>query len=585
MRQNKLLRFVLFWGLLLVILVVPAGQIGAEAVQSASAIDSAGYEGAQFVHTATTANISGHWTEIDHPLTNNRPNAIVQVTQNWNPGSTSGVYNDHAIGVWYDAVSKKWAIFNQDFAAMPAGADFNVFIPDVGPASFVHAAAPGNIFSHWTEIDNPLTNNNPEAIVHVTQNWNPGNGAGVYNDHPLGVWYNDSTGKWAIFNQDFAVIPTGADFNIFVPGAESNHFVHSATAGNINGHWTKVDHPLANNNPNAILHVTHNFNPGNSSGTYNPHEFGVYYRPSDGRWAIFNQDFAAMPEGADFNIFIPYADPAAFGHQAAAGNISGHWTAIDHPLANETPNAMVHVTQNWNPGGGVGIYNDHAMGVWYAVSKQKWAVFNQDIAPMPEGAAFNILIPTVDFSTFVHRANSTNITGNWTLIDHPLINDDPDAVLHVTQNWNPSGTGIVYNNHPVGVAYNNGPGRWVVFNQDLAAMPDGASFNVLIPPQDEKTFVHAATAGNITNNWTDIDHPLINGNPAALLHVTQNWNPGDGPGVYNNHEIGVYYKPSNGRWAIFNQDKAPMAVGADFNVTITLNQEYVYLPVVMENYP
>jgi len=169
--------------------------------------------GVQFVHTATAANIISNWTDIDNPLANNNPDAIVLVTQNWNPGDVGGTYNDHPIGVWYDG--SKWAIFNQDIADMPVDAAFNVMIPTAGTAVFVHTATAANIISNWTDIDNPLTNNNPDAIVLVTQNWNPGGAGGTYNSHPIGVWYDGS--KWAIFNQDLADMPVNASFNVLIP--------------------------------------------------------------------------------------------------------------------------------------------------------------------------------------------------------------------------------------------------------------------------------------------------------------------------------------------------------------------------------
>jgi hypothetical protein len=50
------------------------------------------------------------------------------------------------------------------------------------------------------------------------------------------------------------------------------------------------------------------------------------------------------------------------------------------------------VTPNWNPGGAGGTYNDHPIGVWYHDAAQKWAVFNQDRASMPDGAAFNVVV-------------------------------------------------------------------------------------------------------------------------------------------------------------------------------------------------
>jgi hypothetical protein len=440
-----------------------------------------GAPGAQFVHTATAANISSNWTDIDHPLTNGNPNAIVFVTQNWNPGDTSGQYNDHSIGVWYNNGTGKWAIFNQDIAPMPEGADFNVFIPTVDSSVFVHTASLANITSNWTEIDHPLTNDNPNAIVFVTQNYNPGGIGGQYNDHEIGVWYNTTTGRWAIFNQDIANMPAGVDFNVFIPTSDSSVFVHSATVSNITSNWTEIDHPLTNGNPNAIVHVTQNWNPGGTSGQYNNNSIGVWYNNSTGRWAIFNQDFFVdMPEGVDFNVIIPALDSSVFVHTASADNISLNWTVIDHPLTNDNPNAIVHVTQNWNPAGTGGQYNNHSIGVWYISSSGRWAIFNQDIAGMPEGVDFNVSIPTVDSSVFVHAATAANITSNWTEIDHPLTNDNPNSIVFVTQNWNPGDTSGEYNDHSIGVWYNSSTGRWAIFNQDITNMPDGVDFNVSV---------------------------------------------------------------------------------------------------------
>jgi hypothetical protein len=581
--------FALSCVLALAVSLVPLPIVGAQRSEVAGVVETrdlfsaaADLPGAWFVHTATAANISSNWTEIDHPLTNNKPNAIVLVTQNWNPGGTGGVYNNHPIGVWYRSSTKKWAIFNQDIAAMPIGADFNVLIPTAGAGAFVHTATAANISSNWTDIDHPLSNNNPNAIVLVTQNWNPGGGSGQYNDHAIGVWYNSSTLKWAIFNQDIAAMPAGADFNVLIRTAGRDAFVHTATAANITSNSTFIDHPFSNNNPNAIVLVTQNWNPGGGSGKYNDHPIGVWYSTTAKKWAIFNQDIASMPIGADFNVLIPVTDLAAFVHTATAANITSNSTFIDHPLTNNNPHAIVLATQNWNPGGTGGIYNDHAIGVWYSTGAKKWAVFNQDIAAMPPGAAFNVLIPPVDTSVFVHTATAANITSHWTVIDHPLTNNRPNAIVLVTQNWNPSGGGGKYNDHAIGVWYVSATKKWAIFNQDFAAMPAGADFNVLIPTAGADAFVHTATAANVTSNWTVIDHPLSNNNPNAIVLVTQNWNPSGGSGQYNDHAIGVWYISSAKKWAIFNQDRAAMPAGADFNVVVIPHYK-VYIPLVLRD--
>ena len=86
----------------------------------------------------------------------------------------------------------------------------------------------------------------------------------------------------------------------------------------------------------------------------------------------------------------PESDGTVYVHRATAENISNNSTYLDDPLINNNPNAVVSVTQNWNPGGGTGTYNNHPVGVWYDPNIKRWAVFNQDRAAMPEGAAFNI---------------------------------------------------------------------------------------------------------------------------------------------------------------------------------------------------
>jgi len=536
--------------------------------------------GVRFVHTATVGNVVSNWTYIDHVSTNYKPNAIVLVTQNWNPGGIGGTYNDHAIGVWYDSFENKWAIFNQDIVSMPVDASFNVLIPATSTDVFTHTATVGNSISNWTYIDHARTNNNPNAIMLVTQNWNPGGVGSTYNDHPIGVWYDGGENKWAIFNQDIASMPVDAAFNVLIPPDDGDLFVHTATTTNLIAQSTFIDHPLTNGNPNAIVLVTQNWNPGGVGSTYNNHAIGVWYSNSTKKWAIFNQDKVNMPVGAAFNVLIPATDTAAFVHTATATNIISNSTFIDHPFTNGDPNAIVLVTQNWNPGGVGGTYNNHAIGVWYSFGAQKWAIFNQDIAAIPIGASFNVLVPSVDTAVFVHFGRTTNISGQSTFIDHPLTNENPNAVVLVTQNWNPSGVGNTYNDHPIGVWYSNSLKKWAIFNQDIASMPAGAAFNVMIPKQDSNIFVHTATAGNTVSNWTNIDHPLTNVNLGAIVLTTQNWNPGGVGGTYNNHAIGVWYSNSSKKWAVFNQDIVAMPLSSAFNVLVINNN--VYIPIVFK---
>ena len=99
-----------------------AAETGAPGENGSEPIDSV------FVHRATTESISSNSTYLDNRLINGNPDAILSVTQNWNPEGADGTYNDHCVGVWYDGPTGRWAIFNEDRAEMPEGAAFNVVV-------------------------------------------------------------------------------------------------------------------------------------------------------------------------------------------------------------------------------------------------------------------------------------------------------------------------------------------------------------------------------------------------------------------------------------------------------------------------
>ncbi|MGI8909384.1 MAG: sortase, partial [Rubrobacteraceae bacterium] len=208
-------------------------------------------------------------------------------------------------------------------------------------------------------------------------------------------------------------------------------------------------------------------------------------------------------------------------------------------------------------------------------------IYNEDREPMPDGAAFNVaVVPDPDWP--VHRATPGNTAGNSTYLDIPPANGNPDVQLLITRTRN---SGDEYNDHPVGVWYDSGRERWAIYNEDREPMPDGAAFNVAVSNElataepdsstsseatgSQTTFVHRAASGNINENSTYMDDPLINGDPEAQLLITRNWNPGGEGGTYNDHPIGVWYDSGRERWAIYNEDREPMPEGVAFNVAIS----------------
>ncbi len=82
-------------------------------------------------------------------------------------------------------------------------------------AAFVHTATPANKLSaNGTDVDNAMCNGDPNCILIVTQKLNPS--GIVYNNSPIGVYYNTIRTKWEIFNENNVAIPDNAQFNVLV---------------------------------------------------------------------------------------------------------------------------------------------------------------------------------------------------------------------------------------------------------------------------------------------------------------------------------------------------------------------------------
>ncbi|MES2647060.1 MAG: hypothetical protein V4717_09315 [Bacteroidota bacterium] len=93
----------------------------------------------------------------------------------------------------------------------------NGVIKVTGPIkpAFVHTATLANKLSlNGTVIDNLITNNCPTCILIVTQRLNPS--GIIYNNSPIGTYYNTIRDKWEIFNENNTAIPTNAQFSVLV---------------------------------------------------------------------------------------------------------------------------------------------------------------------------------------------------------------------------------------------------------------------------------------------------------------------------------------------------------------------------------
>jgi hypothetical protein len=132
-----------------------------------------------------------------------------------------------------------------------------------------------------------------------------GIGVNVIGGTGTGVSANGAIGISTSGTSSALTISSGA---IHVSGAGNNTstaaFIQITAAGNITANETLINNPLCNGDPNAILFVTHNDNPGGVFHGENDHVVGVFYNISSSEWTIYNEDNTAMTAGLAFNVLI-----------------------------------------------------------------------------------------------------------------------------------------------------------------------------------------------------------------------------------------------------------------------------------------
>lgn len=268
-----------------------------------------------------------------------------------------------------------------------------------------------------------------------------------------------------------------------------------------------------------------------------------------------------------------YGD-ATFLHSSASTNIVANWTTIDNPATNGDPAANLFVTPNYTGDGSYPrVIFDHPHGVWYTDSR--WTIFDENPAlPMPANTNFDVFVPAPGEGVFRHVATSTNSSGWHTTLDDPSVNDSPDKILLVTQNYSAGG---VYNAHPVGVSYLaiSGPGSWLIWDTDQSVddLPYGAGFNVYAQDPSPNVFRVTATINNSAGNLLALDHPLLNDALCARPVVTPVY---DGTAVTGN----VFLQYIGDTWYITDNG---MHLGAQFNVLVDPGQVAACRDVIFAN--
>lgn len=179
---------------------------------------------------------------------------------------------------------------------------------------------------------------------------------------------------------------------------------------------------------------------------------------------------------------------------------------------------------------------------------------------------FSFLTIVAQDKIYVHTATVNNSFSNFTIIDHPDLNHNPDAGIVFAHVWNPNEGPGVYNNNVSGLWYDGA--SWNIFNEDFDVdMVIGSSYNVYIA-DPANVITHISTVANIgsLDLYTVIDDDAFNElNPGPYAVISNYWNPNS---VYNNNTYGFWYDSVLERRIIYTEGFNAIPEGAAFKILV-----------------
>lgn len=286
-----------------------------------------------FVHKSSAANSLGESTYLDHPALNNNSEALISLTLNSTNLKTP-------LGVWYNSSLGKWGIFTQNGSNFPVDVALNIYFENgldfTAYDAFAHTTTAANINYFTSVIDHPALNGKPEAKPIVTMLYNTTKFPGTtISTKKVGVFYITDSGKWGLYTVDKTDMPVNVVYNIMVP---SKHVVmDSVTTAKRLGLLYNFSEalPVVKNNPHAPILFTEAW----KGSAYDTAYTGLVYL--GGSWLLRNKSATDIPDRTRFH-FMP-----VYGANCVVLN-SSTGIYIDHPKANNNPNAALFVAPVYN---------------------------------------------------------------------------------------------------------------------------------------------------------------------------------------------------------------------------------------------
>jgi hypothetical protein len=116
---------------------------------------------------------------------------------------------------------------------------------------------------------------------------------------------------------------------------------------------------------------------------------------------------------------------------------------------------------------------------WYYSGK--WFLSNSDGERLPVGCKYQVQFftePGTDH--FLHIFTKENIGAEGSYIDHPALNDNPNAKFKILQNHAPEARSYYLNRFEAQASYSTAAGRWYIANINNQPIGAKTAYNIVI---------------------------------------------------------------------------------------------------------
>ncbi|WP_353777380.1 T9SS type A sorting domain-containing protein [Winogradskyella sp. 3972H.M.0a.05] len=247
---------------------------------------------------------------------------------------------------------------------------------------------------------------------------------------------------------------------------------HCVSASNLlqSGTVSVIDHPVLNGDPDSKVVLQKIRLEDNGIEINNPGSISLGYDSALQRWVIFDEDNSQLVVNACYNIIrVGDGKDYAFEVKCDAASIDPAFPnscTIDYPEINDDSNSRCIYSSVRDLDN---VINDLDIDLYYNyLSPGSWILWTLTSATLPVNANFNLICnpPGMiyyehysDFSNIDRVITSVTVFSLWTILTHPLLDNNPNAKIFVSHRREPS-TDFFLDSHSV--KYNSITGFWQI---------------------------------------------------------------------------------------------------------------------------